>query len=261
MQHVQKAPMDNKRKFVLDTKGGEPTRLLALSDGVFATVLTILVLDLKLDLGQNPVTANIGHSIVMLWPHLFSYVLTFLVTGQYWMGHHRAFDHIVHYDRRLLWYNLMFLLFIGLLPFTTAIFSSTGLTQGIFPVLWSFYVLDMVSIGLMLILIWGYAITHGLVDTEMTPETVHYLTVRQLATPLTFLLSGGIEFLSPATFLAQYFLLALPLILNLMDRLYLGKALPRPKEWRFSVEWLWTAAGLIPILLMLALAIWVAGYH
>jgi uncharacterized membrane protein len=254
--------MHNQRKFFLDTQGGEPVRLIALSDGVFATVLTILVLDLKLDLGANPVTADISHSIVALWPHLFSYVLTFLVTGQYWMGHHRAFDHIVHYDRRLLWYNLMFLLFIGLLPFTTAIFSSTGLTLGIFPILWSFYVLDMVCIGLMLILIWAYAITHGLVNEELTPEGIRYVTVRQLVTPLIFLISGGIEFLSPSTYLAQYFLLIIPAVTNLMDRLYVGKASPpaRHKKWVFSTEWLWAAAGLIPILLLLALAIWVAGH-
>ena len=251
------------RKFFLDTKGGEPVRLIALSDGVFATVLTILVLDLKLDLGANPVTADISHSIVALWPHLFSYILTFLVTGQYWMGHHRAFDHIVHYDRRLLWYNLMFLLFIGLLPFTTAIFSSTGLTLGIFPILWSFYVLDMVCIGLMLILIWAYAITHGLVNEELTPEGVRYVTVRQLVTPLIFLISAGIEYLTPKTYFAQYFLLTIPGITSLLDRIYVSKSNPAPlsgsKRWSFSTEWLWAAAGLLPVLLLLALAIWVAG--
>ena len=55
-----------KRKFFLDTKGGEPTRLIALSDGIFATVLTILVLDLKLDLPPNAISADSTHSLVAL---------------------------------------------------------------------------------------------------------------------------------------------------------------------------------------------------
>ena len=93
-------------------------RLIALSDGLFATVLTILVLDLKLDLAPNAISTDIFHSLVALWPHMFSYFLTFLVTGLYWLGHHRIFDHIVRYDRRLLWYNLMFLLIEFLTPRT-----------------------------------------------------------------------------------------------------------------------------------------------
>jgi uncharacterized membrane protein len=245
--------MPDKSKLILDTKGGEPVRLLALSDGLFATVLTILVLDLKLELAPDAGPADFTHSIALLWPHLFSYVLTFLVTGLYWLGHHRNFDHIVHYDRRLLWYNLMFLLFVGLLPFTTS------LIQGVNPVLWSFYALNMVFIGLILALIWGYSYTHGLVDPEIGSQPARYLLYRQLAAPAVFLLSAGIGFLSPAAYLAQYALLTIPVITGLMDRWHWGKTASQPGKGGFPTEWLWSAASLIPLLLLLALAYWMYG--
>ena len=66
-----------------EVEGDQPLRLVALSDGVFATVLTLLVLDLKLpDLVQS-VQAGPTHFMNELWPHIFSYFLTFLVAGTY----------------------------------------------------------------------------------------------------------------------------------------------------------------------------------
>jgi len=98
----------------------DPGRLLALSDGLCATVLTILVLDLKLpDISHLASAGDVQRVINEFGVHLFSYVLTFVVVGVTWMAHHGDFNHIIRYNRRLLWYNLMFLLFVGLLPFTT----------------------------------------------------------------------------------------------------------------------------------------------
>jgi uncharacterized membrane protein len=64
-------------------QGKEPVRMLALSDGLFATVLTLLVLDLRIP--QTLVSARGNITILIQWigPHLFSYALTFLVAGAY----------------------------------------------------------------------------------------------------------------------------------------------------------------------------------
>ncbi len=98
----------------------------------------------------------------------------------------------------------MFLLLVGLLPFTTAVFSSTGLTQGVNPILWSFYAFNMIGTGFMLTLTWGYSYTHGLVDPQIGPEPARFMVFRQLVAPTVFLISIGIEFLTPRTYLAQY---------------------------------------------------------
>jgi uncharacterized membrane protein len=71
----------------------EPLRLLALSDGLFATVLTVLVLDLKLPNLAQAISSTVGlrPTLFALWPHLFGYVIPFIMTGLYWLAHHRAF--------------------------------------------------------------------------------------------------------------------------------------------------------------------------
>jgi uncharacterized membrane protein len=125
------------------TAGNDLTRLLALSDGFFATVLTILVLDLKLpDLSLLVSQGDTRRILDELAIRLFSYVLTFVVAGLYWISHHGDFGYIERYNRRLLWYNLMFLLFVGLLPFSTA-----GLGNGLNVFSWSIYALNVMAMG------------------------------------------------------------------------------------------------------------------
>jgi uncharacterized membrane protein len=82
------------------------TRVLGLSDGLFAIVLTLLVLDLQ------PEGARAGPSLsyddlVALWPRLFAFFLTFLVGGSFWVDHHEDMEQLVDRDRSLLWLNLM----------------------------------------------------------------------------------------------------------------------------------------------------------
>ncbi len=147
------------------TAGTDLTRLRALSDGLFATVLTILVLDLKLpDLSPLVSQGDIRRAFDELAIRLFSYVLTFIVAGVSWMSHHNDFEYIERYNRRLLWYNLMFLLFVGLLPFSTA-----GLGNGLNAFSWSIYAMNIIAIGVMSALTWGYAYTHRLVNPETAP--------------------------------------------------------------------------------------------
>ncbi len=96
-------------------------------------MLTLLVLDLRI-----PEAFSVSHGkprdlIIWIGPRLFGYLLTFVVSGTYWLSHHRNFDHIDGYDRGLLGYNLLFLLFVGLLPFSTAALSTSSLSSGTYP--------------------------------------------------------------------------------------------------------------------------------
>ena len=142
-------------------KNETPSRLIALSDGLFATVLTLLVLDLR------PAGAQGVHEFLKgLGPHLFSYLLTFLVSGTYWLSHHRDLDLVVRHDRTLLGYNLLFLLFIGLLPFSTAAIGQSSLRSDEYPFYWALYSTNIILAGCMLTLTWGYAVRSGLVDKK-----------------------------------------------------------------------------------------------
>ncbi len=234
----------------------EPVRLLALSDGVFATVFTLLVLDLRLPSALNASGGSIHAFIKYIGPHLFSYLLTFQVGGTYWLAHHRNFDYIPRYDRGLLSYNLLFLLFIGLLPFTTANISGTGGSfQSInFSFYWSIYAVNMVLAGVMLGLTWAYAISHQLVSTEMTPGQKRYISLRLWITPSAFIVSILMEVLFPQAFLGPYTLLIIPLVLWLADWKFGQVNMHKPPlTWK---EYLWRAGRILPWVLMIGLAIW-----
>jgi uncharacterized membrane protein len=64
--------------------------------------------------------------VFALWPKFFSYVLSFLVIGNYWIAHHQTFRYVMSYNKALLWMNLLFLLSISFIPFPTALLGEYG---------------------------------------------------------------------------------------------------------------------------------------
>jgi uncharacterized membrane protein len=247
---------DNREHKMNLTSGKEPVRLIALSDGLFATVLTLLVLDLRIPDALNASAIDPAAFIKWLGPHLFSYLLTFLVGGTYWLAHHRDFDHVVRFDRTLLGYNLLFLLFIGLLPFSTATISLGEFKGNGYPFYWAVYAANIILAGIMLNLTWNYAVSHHLITPETTEQQSRQITIRHLITPAVFLLSIVVEYLFPKIFLGPYILLMIPLAQWGTDR-YSGEAEPnRPSGAARGRELLWRAGTILPWLLIIALAIW-----
>src|SRR5512136_15914 len=243
---------DRSRQLRLRAEGDDPGRLLALSDGLFATVLTILVLDLTLpDISQLASAGDVHRVINELGVHLFSYVLTFVVAGVSWLAHHGDFNHIIRYNYRLLWYNLMFLLFVGLLPFSTAAISNNNLSA----VSWSIYALNNVAIGVMLSLTWGYAYTHRLTNLALPRRAARYQGLRHLITPGMFLISIGIVYLTPNTYLAPYSLLMIPVIMVFLDRRVLGKDTEPSFDEPRGAALFWRLASFIPVIVLIALAV------
>jgi uncharacterized membrane protein len=237
------------KKFGLDVEGREPARLIALTDGLFATVLTILVLDIRLP-PRTP-GGSLVDALVELWPHLFSYVLTFFMAGLFWIAHHRDFRHIIRYNRRLLWFNLMFLLFIGITPFSTAAMSS-GFPD---PFAWDLYAGNMVTAGLMFFLTWSYAATHGLVDASLPRAHARYLGLRHLISPAVLIASALVQHTVPNGFWGPWVLLAIPIVQSVTDRLVLGKAERRGGRPAIT-EALWRTAGLLPLIIFVAFTLW-----
>jgi uncharacterized membrane protein len=98
----------------------DPGRAIALSDGVFAIIITLLVLDLLLPEGPP------GHLLARLvdrWPAYVAYLASYLLIGVVWLTHVSAFDHIRRMDDGMQWCNLAVLLTTGLLPFPTAVLA------------------------------------------------------------------------------------------------------------------------------------------
>jgi uncharacterized membrane protein len=99
----------------------ETARVEAFSDGVYAIAITLLILDLKVP------TTHDGHLALALlrqWPTYFAYLVSFAFIGIMWVNHHRLFTHIRRSDNRLLFFNLLLLLGVSVVPFPTALLAA-----------------------------------------------------------------------------------------------------------------------------------------
>ena len=88
-------------------------RLEAFSDGVFAIIITIMVLELKVPHGTE------FSSLIPLIPVFFSYVLSFIYLGIYWNNHHHMMHTVKKVNGTILWANLHLLFWLSLIPFVT----------------------------------------------------------------------------------------------------------------------------------------------
>ncbi len=253
--------MKEKRQEKTDfIKENENLRLIGLSDGLFATVLTLLVLDLRIPDVLSSVDGNPNTFLKWIGPHLFGYLLTFLVTGTYWLAHHRDFSLIVHNDRSLLNYNLLFLLFIGLMPFSTAAISLVSLRGTTYAFYWTIYALNIILAGVMLTLTWFYAVSHGFLVPNFTAEQSWYITMRQLVTPAIFLISICAEYLFPRAVLGPVTLFLIPLGYRWVDRSF---AHPETKTQSGKFDrtaFLWQAGSFLPWVLIIGFAVWAMSF-
>jgi uncharacterized membrane protein len=103
-----------------------PNRLEAFSDGVFAIAITLLVLELHV---PEPGSGELGHELLAQWPSYAAYVITFITIGIIWINHHAAFGRLGGVDHSILMWNLILLLTVSVLPFTTSLMA-TYLKEG-----------------------------------------------------------------------------------------------------------------------------------
>jgi len=129
----------------------DPARVLALSDGVFAVVITLLVLEIhvpELTQGQS-----LAEALAEVRPSFNAFVVTFILTGMYWVGHRDLFALIRRTDRGLVWLNILYLLPVCLLPFGASLLGPYGRE----PTALHIYGLVLLAISVMRVVIWWYA--------------------------------------------------------------------------------------------------------
>ncbi len=148
-------------------------RLEALTDGIFAIVLTLLVLDLRVpELPRHVANAEIVRALAELGPRFASFVITFLIGGAFWMLHHMCFHRIRHVDRVMIWLTLAFLMFVALLPFSTGMlgrFMRQSASQML-------YYGNILGMAVTLEASWVYILQRGL--AEDAPADAAPLTFR-----------------------------------------------------------------------------------
>lgn len=106
---------------------GELSRLISLSDGVFAFAMTLLIVSVDVpQLTDAEARDHLYRDILDLWPQILSYVIGFLVIGSLWSAHRRIFSRVRDYDDRLVRFNIILLMFVAFLPFATGVIGEYG---------------------------------------------------------------------------------------------------------------------------------------
>jgi len=137
----------------------DKNRLEAFSDGVFAIVITLLVLDIKIPhIGYQALPGE----LVAALPSIASYVLSFIVIGLYWAFHHFYVDKLKKIDGTILFLNILTLLLISFMPFPTSLMGAYPLTP--IPVL--MYGLTLIATNLVGLAIIYYMHRHPYLVNE-----------------------------------------------------------------------------------------------
>src|SRR5262252_9517092 len=110
-------------------------RLPALSDGLFAVAMTLLVLDMRVPVGSARVAYSehgLWEALLRLGPSFAAYLLSFTMLGTFWLAQHTLLGILGRCDRTLTWINLGFLFVVSLLPFSAAVLAHyAGLRLGV----------------------------------------------------------------------------------------------------------------------------------
>lgn len=187
-------------------------RVLFFSDAVFAIVITLLVLEIKVPHIANPAPAAINSELLHMVPKFVGFICSFFVIGLLWFEHHRIFRYINNYNAGLIWRNLIFLLFISFLPFPTALFSEYPGSYTAFFI----YILVFGLAGLAKYWVWSYAVKVPLLPGGFDKALALKISRRSLAVPLGCLLCLVLSFILP-TYFAFIGFAFIPLFARLLD--------------------------------------------
>lgn len=180
------------------------TRLDALSDGIFAVAMTLLILDIRLPEDFHPADGSeLLRGLAALWPKLLPYVLSFGVLGLRWLSNVEIRTRAEYLNREYVNWWLLYLLLITCVPFSTIV---VGRYVHLAPAIWLYA---------------GHTFLIALVGMRLTAITPHlerdeHLRRRQMSTVLlsvSSLLAIAISFVNPAVALWALMLnLAAPLL-------------------------------------------------
>lgn len=179
-------------------------RVEALTDGIFAIAMTILVLNLDIpSVGHHRSEAEMQAALIKVFPNLLAFVASFITLGMYWISHHSAFRFLVRSDRVVLWLNMYFLMFVCLVPFTTGLYAGDAdsvVANAVFGA-------NLVLVGLLAYAMWAYACAKKYIAPEMTEEVQRFLTQRILTAPLLAAIALFLSLFQPVWAEAVYFLM------------------------------------------------------
>jgi uncharacterized membrane protein len=142
-------------------------RLAALSDGIFAVAMTLLVLDLHVPASEVIHSqGELWHTLAGAAPQIISYLLSFMTLGIFWNGQQAQLKSFSHSDRHLSWIHITFLFAVSIMPFSTRLLAGFIGYRSVLIAYWS----NILLLGVVLYGSWKYAIRAGLLRESVTHE-------------------------------------------------------------------------------------------
>jgi TMEM175 potassium channel family protein len=155
---------------------GLPTgRLEALSDGVFAIAITLLVLDIAVPAHAS---RDLLAAVTRQWPSYLAYAVSFSTIGALWLGHNAITEYLDRADAAFIRLNLLLLLLVAVLPFPTRLFADYLGEDRPERVAATIYGVSLLVASTLLWVLWRYAVHAHLVRPDMADEEVELLTQR-----------------------------------------------------------------------------------
>ncbi|MGA2784362.1 MAG: TMEM175 family protein [Candidatus Bathyarchaeia archaeon] len=177
-------------------------RIESLTDGIFATAMTVLVISLSVPVISTPqISTELIVDLKSLFPTVLGYVISFVVLAAYWVRHHNMFHYIARVDGGLLWLNILFLLTVGFIPFSTALIGRYPLAR--LPVI--IYGSNLIATGLSLHVLWVYSTNRKqLIATTLNERIVARVNILMLMGPLAYAAAIIFSFINTELSLAIY---------------------------------------------------------
>jgi len=185
-------------------------RIESLSDSIFAVAMTVLILDIHSPLRADLAHASLSSLLFHLSPKVLSYIISFMVLGIGWSGHHHLFHHVKRSNRYFLWMNIVYLMGIVFIPFSTSLLGEFGDQETAILV----FGLNLNFTAVMLYLMWSYAASnHRLIDSNLELTVVRLAKQRILSGILLYFIIMGVSFFSTKLSLLLYLVIPIFYIL------------------------------------------------
>jgi len=168
-------------------------RLEALTEGVFAIAMTIMVLDLKMPEGSSMSSSELWIYVANQTDQFLNYGLSFVLLGIFWINHNKQFQRLRCTDIAHIWLNIGFLACISLVPYTTSLFDadSEDMTAS------ALFAVNLFLIGFFHLLSWNHVVRRRLLAEDLDRGSVVRVRRLNLFVPAVSLVAFGLAFVTP----------------------------------------------------------------
>jgi uncharacterized membrane protein len=164
------------------------TRVEAFSDGVFAIIVTLLVLELKVpELHDHQSVAELSAKLLASAPKFLSWLVSFIIVCKFWLNHHHVLSLASHANYGLVWLNSLFLMFQSFIPFPTAMMGEYPEN----PLAVMFFGVVMALNTVMFMLLHGYVL-RNLMKPDLKGTEDPHIILKSWVGPLSYLTGSAL---------------------------------------------------------------------